>query len=112
MSRSQLLKGTTQLLVLGVLREGELYGYEIAQRIRERSGARIDAGEGWLYPTLHRLEAEGALTASWREGGIGPRRRYYRITRKGLGMLEAEAREWDAFARSVRLVTGGATSDG
>jgi PadR family transcriptional regulator PadR len=112
MGRSQLLKGTTTLLVLAVLRDAELYGYEIAARIRERSGAFIDPGEGWLYPTLHRLEAEGALEASWRESGIGPRRRYYRITRKGLGMLEVQAGEWDAFSRSVRLVTRGATVDG
>lgn len=112
MSRSQLLKGTTTFLVLGVLREGELYGYEIAKRIRERSGAVIDPGEGWLYPTLHRLEAEGALEGSWRDGGTGPRRRYYRLTRKGQRMLEVQASEWDAFARSVRLVTGGATIDG
>ncbi len=106
MVRSELLKGTTALLVLGVLREGELYGYEIAQRIRERSAAAIDPGEGWLYPTLHRLETQGALSATWREGDRGPRRRYYRITNAGLRLLEAQEREWDAFARSVRLVTG------
>jgi PadR family transcriptional regulator, regulatory protein PadR len=107
MSRSQLLKGTTSLLVLGVLREGELYGYEIASRIRERSGSFIDPGEGWLYPALHRLETAGALEASWRESGIGPRRRYYRLTQTGMRMLDAEAREWESFARSVRLVAGG-----
>lgn len=106
MGRSQLLKGTTSLLVLAVLREGELYGYEIAARIRERSGAFIDPGEGWLYPALHRLEAEGALEATWRESGIGPRRRYYRLTRKGSRMLDAEASEWESFARSVGRVTG------
>jgi DNA-binding PadR family transcriptional regulator len=107
MRRSQLLKGTTLLLVLAVLREGELYGYEIAARIRERSGAFIDPGEGWLYPALHRLETDGALEASWRESGIGPRRRYYRLTLTGRRMLAAEAGEWESFVRSVRLVAGG-----
>jgi DNA-binding PadR family transcriptional regulator len=107
MGRSQLLKGTTSLLVLAVLREGELYGYEIAARIRERSGAFIDPGEGWLYPALHRLEAEGALEASWRESGIGPRRRYYRLTVTGRRMFDAEAGAWESFVRSVRLVAGG-----
>jgi PadR family transcriptional regulator PadR len=103
--RSQLLKGTTALLVLGVLKDGELYGYEIAQRIRERSGAFIDPGEGWLYPALHRLEKHGALQASWRDGGLGPRRRYYRITEGGLRTFNAQSAEWEQFARSVRLVT-------
>jgi PadR family transcriptional regulator PadR len=105
MARSQLLKGTTTLLILAVLRDDELYGYEIAARIRERSGAFIDPGEGWLYPALHRLEAEGALEATWRESEIGPRRRYYRLTRKGSRLLDAQASEWETFARSVGRVT-------
>ena len=112
MDRSQLLKGTTTLLILGVLRETELYGYEIAQRIRERSGDVISPGEGWLYPALHRLEAQGLLDATWREGGLGPRRRYYRITRRGVEALEAQATEWETFALSVRLVAGTAPANG
>jgi DNA-binding PadR family transcriptional regulator len=108
MDRSQLLKGTTALLVLGVLKDGELYGYEIASRIRERTSAFIDPGEGWLYPALHRLEKQGALEGSWREGGAGPRRRYYRITEGGLRMYDAQSAEWEQFASSVRLVTEGA----
>ncbi len=112
MDRSQLLKGTTTLLILGVLREAELYGYEIAQRIRERSGSVISPGEGWLYPALHRLESRGLLVATWRDGGIGPRRRYYRITDQGIASLEAHSREWETFTRSVRLVTESASSGG
>lgn len=112
MDRSQLLKGTTTLLILGVLREAELYGYEIATRIRDRSGAVISPGEGWLYPALHRLEAQGFLEATWREGGPGPRRRYYRITHHGIEALDAQQREWETFADSVRLVTQPVPSNG
>jgi DNA-binding PadR family transcriptional regulator len=110
--RSQLLRGTTALLVLGVLRDEELYGYEIAQRIRERSGAAIDPGEGWLYPALHHLETEGALQATWRPSSRGPRRRYYRMTPKGQLMLDRQADDWATFTRSVRLVTRGGVTDG
>jgi PadR family transcriptional regulator PadR len=99
--RGQLLKGTTTLLVLTVLREGELYGYEIAQRIRERSGGAFGPSEGSLYPALHALEAEGALTATWRESNKGPRRRYYRITPKGGGLLAEHEAEWAAFSTGV-----------
>jgi DNA-binding PadR family transcriptional regulator len=106
--RSQLLKGTTALLILGVLKDGELYGYEIAQRIRERSDCFIDPGEGWLYPALHRLEKQGALEGTWRGGRFGPQRRYYRITKEGLAAFNAKSAEWNEFARSVRLVTEGA----
>lgn len=105
MDQSQLLKGTTHLLVLGVLRDAELYGYEIRQAIRDRSSAVIEPGEGWLYPALHRLEAEGSVEASWRASTLGPRRRYYRITRQGLTVLAALETEWETFAQSVRLVT-------
>jgi PadR family transcriptional regulator PadR len=108
LDRSQLLKGTTELLILGVLKDGERYGYEIAQQIRDRSAAFIDPGEGWLYPALHRLEKRGVLEAFWRDGGPGPRRRYYRITQAGLTAYNTQAAEWAQFANSVRLVTAGA----
>jgi PadR family transcriptional regulator PadR len=106
--RGQLLKGTTTLLVLTVLRDGELYGYEIALRIRERSGGAFAPSEGSLYPALHALEADGALEASWRDSDRGPRRRYYKITKTGLGMLEAHAEEWATFSLGMARAVGGA----
>jgi len=105
--RGQLMKGTTPLLVLTVLRDGELYGYEIAQQIRERSGDAFAPSEGSLYPALHALEADGALIATWRESDKGPRRRYYRITPKGRGLLAEHETEWAAFSAGVaRALTG------
>ncbi len=101
--RGQLLKGTTPLLVLTVLREGELYGYEIAQRIRDRSGGAFAPSEGSLYPALHALESDGALVANWRESDRGPRRRYYAITDKGQAMLAEHEAEWESFARAMSL---------
>lgn len=106
--RGQLLKGTTTLLVLTVLRDGELYGYEIAQRVRERSGGAFAPSEGSLYPALHALEADGALQASWRNSDRGPRRRYYKITKSGLGMLEEHAQEWAAFSTGMARAVEGA----
>jgi PadR family transcriptional regulator PadR len=106
--RGQLLKGTTTLLVLTILRDGELYGYEIAQRIRERSGGAFAPSEGSLYPALHALEADGALQASWQDSDRGPRRRYYKITRSGLGMLEEHAQEWAAFSAGMARAVEGA----
>jgi PadR family transcriptional regulator, regulatory protein PadR len=100
------------LLVLSVLREGELYGYEIAQAIRRRSGDRFAPSEGALYPTLHRLEAEGALVATWREGDRGPRRRYYQLTPKGGRMLEAHEAEWAAFSGGIAPFVAAGTTRG
>jgi PadR family transcriptional regulator, regulatory protein PadR len=102
--RSQLLKGATPYLVLSVLREGELYGYQIAQRIRERSAGAFAPGEGSLYPALHRLESDGSLVAAWRDGDRGPRRRWYRITPAGLAALAEHEAEWEAFSGAVARV--------
>ncbi len=102
----QLMKGTTPLLILSVLRDGEFYGYEIAQRIRERSGGVFAPSEGSLYPALHALEAAGALTASWQASDKGPRRRYYRLTPTGRGLLADQASVWRTFATAVARTTG------
>lgn len=108
MLRSQLLKGTTPFLVLSVLGDGELYGYQIAQHIRERSGAFLSPSEGSLYPALHRLEREGAVVAEWRASDRGPRRRYYRLTPTGKALLAEARAEWQAFSGVVGAVGGGA----
>jgi PadR family transcriptional regulator, regulatory protein PadR len=103
--RAQLLKGTLPLLILATLRDEELHGYHIARLIRDRSGDALTPSEGSLYPTLHRLEAEGALEATWRDGEGGPRRRYYRLTPGGLAALERAERDWATFAGGVNRVT-------
>jgi PadR family transcriptional regulator, regulatory protein PadR len=103
-----LLKGTLPLLVLSVLRQDELYGYEIAQRIRERSGDVFSPSEGSLYPALHRLERDGALTATWRPSERGPRRRYYAITPSGERLFADASREWEAMSTGVSRMAGAA----
>lgn len=104
--KGQLLKGTTQLLVLAALRDGERYGYEIAQELRARTGGVFALNEGALYPALHALEGVGALEATWRDSAKGPRRRYYRITPKGLGMLDAQRQEWATFHTAMARAIG------
>ena len=62
MHSSELLKGTLQTIVLKVLADhGKMYGYELTQRVKELSDGTILLTEGALYPTLHRMEAEGLL---------------------------------------------------
>ncbi len=108
--RPQLLKGTTALLILSVLKDGELYGYEIAQRIRDRSGGVFAPNEGSIYPALHALAADGALAATWRPSDRGPSRRYYRITSAGLRLLQSHAAEWAAFSMGMTRVVEGVGS--
>jgi PadR family transcriptional regulator PadR len=110
MIRSQLLKGTVPFLVLSVLAEGELYGYQIAQRIRDRSGAFLTPSEGSLYPALHHLERDGAVVGEWRASDLGPRRRYYAVTPSGTKLLAEARAEWAAFTGVITAVAGGTSS--
>jgi PadR family transcriptional regulator PadR len=102
--RTQLLKGTTAMLVLEILAEREAYGYEIAHAIRERSSGAFAPSEGALYPALHRLEADGAVVAHWRASDRGPRRRYYAITKAGHGLLAESREQWEGVVSAVRRV--------
>jgi PadR family transcriptional regulator PadR len=104
LSRSQLLKGTTELLVLSALERDALHGYEILQRIRETGGGTL-LSEGALYPTLHRLETGGALVGTWEAGDAGPRRKRYAITQHGQHQLAQARHEWEQFVADVTAAT-------
>jgi PadR family transcriptional regulator PadR len=101
--RNQLLKGTTDLLVLATLEQERLHGYDILQRIRA-AGRELSLSEGALYPTLHRLEARGAIVGDWEAGSAGPRRRYYALTEAGRGLLSEARGEWERFVADVESV--------
>ena len=95
--------GGLDLLVLHLLSEGEMYGYEIVTELDKRSQSVFQMKEGTLYPLLHRLEKEGAVSA-WEEKKEGRTRRYYRLTRKGRGRLEEQKETWTRHARAVNAV--------
>lgn len=83
MNQSELMKGTLSTLILQLLEEkGRMYGYEIAQSLKEISEGKFQVKEGSLYPALHKLEADGHLNVE--EEFIGKRvRRYYSLTKSG-----------------------------
>jgi len=81
-------------LVLGILADGESYGYAILKRVNELSDGRLTWTDGMLYPLLHRLERLGHVTATWREGPSGRRRKHYAITQSGLDALRERQRQW------------------
>ncbi|ODT50447.1 PadR family transcriptional regulator [Devosia sp. 63-57] len=90
---SAFLNGVPELLVLRLLRDREMYGYEIVQAIRAASGDAITFAEGVIYPLLHGLERDGALTTR-RQTINGRSRVYYTVTPDGVGRLEALAEHW------------------
>ena len=102
----RLLTGTVDLLILDVLARGDSYGYQIAQTVLAASDDRFELKEGSLYPALHRLERQKWLKAHWRETDEGRRRKYYKLTPKGLAALEAKREEWSQFSQAVNSVLG------
>ncbi|HZZ42381.1 MAG TPA: PadR family transcriptional regulator [Tepidisphaeraceae bacterium] len=103
-----LVKGSVVPVVLALLRERRMYGYEMVKQVNARTGGKLEWKEGTLYPTLHRLEGDGLIKAEWEEEA-GRMRKYYGITGKGRRELERRAEEWKAFSSAVNvLLEGGA----
>ncbi len=89
-------------LVLGILADGENYGYAILKQVDGLSGGRLQWTEGLLYPLLHRLERLDHVEASWRTTPAGRRRKYYRITRSGRAELAEQRRQWAAVTETLK----------
>jgi DNA-binding PadR family transcriptional regulator len=97
-----LVAASSTPIVLGILTEGDSYGYAILKRVRELSGGHIEWTDGMLYPVLHRLERLGLIQARWGTAESGRRRKYYRITLRGHTQLAEERRQWQAVDATLR----------
>ena len=94
MLSKDLVAASSKPLILSVLAEGESYGYEIIQRIREVSDGEMQWKDGMLYPVLRKLEAQGLVESEWRVSESGRRRRYYRLKQEGRESLKVEKTQW------------------
>ncbi len=97
-----LIAASSTPIVLAILADGDSYGYAILDRVRELSGGRMEWTDGMLYPVLHRLERLGHVEARWVVADSGRRRKYYRITPRGLAQLAEERRQWLAVDDTLR----------
>lgn len=91
-------------LVLGILADGESYGYAILKRVNELSGGQMQWTDGMLYPLLHRLERLGYVSASWGVSDSGRRRKHYAISDAGREMLAERRAQWDVVADALNQV--------
>lgn len=100
----ELLKGTLQTIILKILKDhGKTYGYELTQRVKDLSAGSIVLTEGALYPTLHRLEAEGLLKTE--KVMMGKRvRKYYLLTAEGKSQTKERVSELVEFMRTMTNV--------
>jgi len=103
-SRSDLLPGTLDLLVLRTLQSGPRHGWAISQRIEQLSDAVLVVTQGSLYPALYRLEEQGLIDAEWGSSENNRRAKYYRLTRAGRKRLANETENWERLSAAVARV--------
>jgi PadR family transcriptional regulator PadR len=99
------LNGVPELLVLRLLSSREMYGYQIVEEIRIRTGAALSFGEGCIYPYLHYLEAEKQVSSQRREVD-GRNRNYYKLAARGRKRLEELTSEWNRVTAGVAQLMG------
>jgi PadR family transcriptional regulator len=101
---TELLKGTLSLLILSLLSRKPMYGYEIAATVHHETDGTFTWREGSLYPSLHKLQAEGMIVGEWEEKETGRKRRYYHITKKGQAALSEKRQSWKELCVAVNRI--------
>jgi PadR family transcriptional regulator PadR len=102
--KTELLKGTLDMLILKVVALGPIHGYAIAQRIQQISRDFFQLQQGSLYPALHRLEDRGWLKAAWKASETGREAKFYALTPRGRKQLEVEVKNWEQLIDAVSLI--------
>lgn len=102
--RSELLRGSLEVLILKTLSWGPAHGYAVASWIEQTAGDLLAIEEGSLYPALHRLEKRGWVESEWGLSENNRRAKYYRLTPDGESHLRAEASAWGQFVVAVGKV--------
>ena len=100
----ELLKGSTDSLLLSLINLQPTYGYKIIKQLEKRSNGYFQFKEGTLYPALHRLEKAGLIQGKWQRLPSGQERRYYYMTPKGQKSLAERLAVWQDFSTAVALI--------
>ena len=102
--KSEILKGTLDMLILKIVALGPIHGYAIAQRMQQISNSVFRLQQGSLYPALHKMEKHGLLAATWKLTESGREAKFYSLTPRGRKRLEAEVQDWERLTGAVALI--------
>ena len=105
-TKSDLLQGTLDLLILKTLELGPMHGWGISQRIQQVSESVLQVNQGSLYPALHRLEEQEWITASWKTSENNRLAKYYELTKLGRKQMAAEKENWLRLSGAVARIVG------
>jgi len=95
--------GSTSMLILKLLSEKDMYGYEMIDTLRKRSQNVFQLKAGTLYPLLHSME-EKKFVETYEQEAAGKVRRYYHLTKEGKKQLKDKAGEWEIYSQAVASV--------
>ena len=101
---SDLVQGTLDLLILKILALEPLHGFAIGQRLKQLSADVLQVSDGSLYPSLHKLERDGWITAEWRPTENNRRAKFYELTRLGRRELDREKANWTRLSAAISMV--------
>lgn len=99
--------GSTTMLLLKLLEEGDMYGYQMIEQLQQRSNQVFTLKAGTLYPLLHGLEEQGLLASYEQTAETGRKRKYYSLTKEGRKLLMAKEQEWNTFVDAINQVLKG-----
>jgi PadR family transcriptional regulator PadR len=102
----ELKRGTLEMILLKLLSEKPMYGYELVSTLERRGGQPFQLKEGTLYPVLYRLENAGWIEARWETLERGVPRKYYQLTPAGDEQLKALIADWSEFSSAVQRLIG------
>ena len=102
----ELLKGSTSMLILSILEEKNMYGYQMIKELEKKSNNIFELKEGTLYPILHLLEEQNYISSYWDES-TSKKRKYYSITKEGRRILKSKKEEWKIYTTGVNQIIGG-----
>lgn len=106
----EILKGHIDTIILSLLHQQDMYGYELAKIVREKSEEQFELKEGTLYLSLKRLEKNNWISSYWGdEQGPGGRRKYYKVTSLGTQNFEAKRLEWQFVKKMMDSFLWGGT---
>jgi PadR family transcriptional regulator PadR len=105
-TKSDLLQGTLDLLILKTLALEPMHGWGITQRIQQISEDVLQVNQGSLYPALHRLEEQGFIVAGWKKSENNRQAKYYELTKTGRKQLTAEQKNWVRLSAAVARIVG------
>ena len=103
-TKSDLLQGTLDMLILKTLALEPMHGWGVSQRIQQISSGVLNINQGSLYPALYRLEEQGLISAEWGSSDNNRQAKYYKLTRAGRKQLDEETANWQRLSAAIDQV--------